>query len=480
MGRTMTCRCSAREGGRTARSGSLAGAAALALLMAFAAADRGLQAAPLAPSVIAPGKDTATALKPHSSPPAAVGVVGPGPSAARLSPDYVAEIRRRFTPENRAYARIRAVLGLVDPLYQVAIALAVLFTGLSARVRDLACRLFRARYGRALVAFALFNLVGALLDLPLAFYSGFALEHRFGLSNQGFADWLGEQGKDLLVNIAFLGGSGVVALAYLAVERSRERWWLWLGLGLIPVLLVTTLLAPVVIDPLYNKFTPLPNGELRDKIVALAVRAGIPGRKVFVADKSEQTKKYNAYVTGLGASQRIVLWDTTVRGMREDEILVVMAHEMGHYRLAHLWKGIGFLAALGFGLFLLSGVLMRRALARFGSRWGFHQLHDLASLPLFAAALSLVLLVAQPLTNAVSRAMEHEADVFALEITHANDAAARAFIQLASQNRSNPEPSAVVEILEYTHPSLIERVRLAMTYRPWEEGKPNRVFKPAS
>jgi Zn-dependent protease with chaperone function len=482
---------------RVPRTGSGIVPVALVVLIGLAGAACGSRAAeggpPAATPVVRgtpPADSTADARGPRggrreqpadsvaSRPPPATAVGSERPDGRPL-PDYVARIRSGFTPENRAYSRIRALLAMLDPLCQIAIALFLLFTGLSARMRDLAGRLFRGRYGRMLVTFALFNLAGAILDVPLSYYAGFALEHRFGLSSQALGQWLADQGKDLLVATAVFGGSGLVALAYLAIERSPRRWWLWLGLGTLPLLLVAALLQPLVVDPLYNRFTPLPNQELRAKIVELAARAGIPGRNVYQVDRSRQTNKYNAYVSGFGVSQRIVLWDTTVRGLPEDEILVVMAHEMGHYRLAHIWKGITFAALLSFALFWIGGVLMRAALARFGPRWGFDRLHDPASLPLFAAALSLVLLLAQPLTNAFSRAIEHEADTFALEVTHANGAAARAFIDLASQNRSDPEPPAIVKILEYTHPPLIERVRFAMTYRPWDRGTPNRVFRPA-
>ena len=241
-----------------------------------------------------------------------------------------------------------------------------------------------------------------------------------------------------------------------------------------------TLIEPLVIDPLYNKCRPLQDQELRAKILTLAARAGIPGRNVYEVDKSRQTKKYNAYVNGFGPSQRIVLWDTTLEGMKEDEILAVMAHEMGHYVLRHIWKGIAFFSLLSFALFYCSGLIARWATARFGARWGFRETHDLASLPLLGVTITLLSFLAMPLINGFSRTVEHEADVFGLEVTHLNDAAARAFIKLGSQNKSDPEPSGFVKVFEYSHPPMIERIRFAIRYRPWMEGKPNRVFKPGS
>jgi Zn-dependent protease with chaperone function len=203
-----------------------------------------------------------------------------------------------------------------------------------------------------------------------------------------------------------------------------------------------TLLSPLVFDPAFNKFTPLRDVELREQILDLASRAGIPGRRVYEVDRSEQTKKFNAYVSGFGSSQRIVLWDTTLKGMERDEILFVMGHEMGHYRLGHQWKQIAFDAGLSLTLFFLAGFTTRFALRRFGPWWGIRELHDIASLPLLFAVLTVLSSFAQPAVVGFSRGLEHEADVFGLEITRTNDAAARAFLKLGTQNRSDPEPSA--------------------------------------
>src|SRR5262249_17181134 len=157
-----------------------------------------------------------------------------------------------------------------------------------------------------------------------------------------------------------------------------------------------TLLQPLVVDPLFNKFTPLRDQQLKAHILELAERAGIPGRKVYEVDRSAQTVKYNAYVNGFGASQRIVLWDTTIKGMREDEILFVMGHEMGHYRLSHIGKGIAAYSLLSFLAFFLTQRLSAGALRRYGARWRIGDLADLAALPLLAAVLGLLAFVGEP------------------------------------------------------------------------------------
>jgi STE24 endopeptidase len=234
------------------------------------------------------------------------------------------------------------------------------------------------------------------------------------------------------------------------------------------------------VDPLTNRFTPLQDRRLEARILEVAQRAGIPARHVLQADKSRQTRKLGAYVSGFGASQRIVLWDTTLKGMNADEILFVVGHEAAHYRLHHIWWGILFTTGVSFVIFWLCAGFMRAAVARWGGRWGFTELHDIASLPLFVVALTLFSFLVQPGTNAFSRRLEHDADTFGLELTHANAAAASAFMKLGAQNRSNPEPPPFVEFFEYGHPPLIDRVRFALSYRPWMEGKPNRLHVPGS
>lgn len=390
--------------------------------------------------------------------------------------DYVAEVRANFTPENRAYSGVRTVLDFVGPLYGFLVALIILFSGLSSAMRNVAHNMGQRLYVRVLVFLVLYTLADFALGFPLAWYQGFALEHQYGLSNQSFGSWLGDQGKSVIVGVVFFGVVPILWLGYCAVRRWPRGWWLPVAMATLPLIVAGALIQPLVIDPLYNKFTPLRDEHLKARILELAARADIPGRNVYEVDKSAQTNKYNAYVNGFGASQRIVLWDTTLQGMSEDEILFVVGHEMGHYKLGHIWKGIGLFSALSFLLFFLAARLTRWAIGRFGRHWGFTELSDVASMPLLSATLGLLSLVAQPAVNGYARRVEHEADVFAVEVTRDNDAGARAFLKLGSQNRSNPEPSALVTFFQYTHPPLIERIRFALTYRPWLEGKENLFY----
>ncbi len=393
--------------------------------------------------------------------------------------DYLAQIRADFTPLNRDYANTRAALGFIDPLYALLVALFLLFSGLSARMRDLAHRVGSRAYARTLVYLALFLVADFVLSFPLSYYEGFGLEHQYALSTESFGGWFVQQLTGLAVGVFFFGVVPIVHLAYGAVRRFPRRWWLALGLGTLPVILIGVLIAPVLVDPLYNRFTPLQDKKLEAQILEVTRRAGVPARHVFQVDKSRQTVKYNAYVTGFGPSHRVVIWDTTLKGMKPDEILFVVGHEAGHYRLHHIWIGIGSFTLLGFLAFRLCAAVVRGATRVWGRRWGFVEAHDLASLPLFAAALTLVAFLGSPVVNAFSRGVEHQADAFGLEVTHLNDAAARAFIALGAQSRSDPEPSPLVELFEYDHPPLLDRVRFALTYQPWAEGKPDRYYHPA-
>jgi Zn-dependent protease with chaperone function len=392
--------------------------------------------------------------------------------------DYLAKVRADFTPENRSYSRLKTVLELVAPFYSILMGLLILFSGLASGIRDVAHALGHRRYVRVLVFVTLYAIVVFVFTLPLVWYDDFALEHQFGLSNQSLGGWFADQLKAGVFTIVMFGVLPILWLVFRVFEKSPRRWWAWLAAGVIPLLVASVLLEPLVFDPMFNKFTPLRDEHLKSRILALAARADIPSRRVYEVNKSAQTKKYNAYVNGFGASQRIVLWDTTLHGMKEDEILFVMGHEMGHYKLHHIWQGIAVSVLLALVLLWVAAGLCDAALRRFGSRWGVHGMADVASLPLLMLVFELLTFVAQPVINGYSRRVEHEADVFGLEITRNNDAAARAFVKLGSQNKSNPDPSPFVEWMLYTHPTESQRIAFAMHYRPWAEDKPDRFFHP--
>jgi len=260
---------------------------------------------------------------------------------------------------------------------------------------------------------------------------------------------------------AIVGG-----LVLLAIRRVR-RWWIAAWLGSIPLILLGVLITPLVIDPLFNKFEPLRDAVLRRDLIAEASRAGIENSRVYEVNKSKQTKTMNAYVTGIGPSARIVMWDTLLQKLDHDEVLAVMGHEMGHYVEKHLWKGIAFSIALSFFVFAIGQQLYERGLARWGSRWSVREERgDPAALPWLLALSTAITFLLSPVTSGFSRHIEHQADIFSLELTHLNEPLASAFVKFAEDSKADPRPPRFIEWWRYSHPSLGRRIDFVLGYKP--------------
>lgn len=385
--------------------------------------------------------------------------------------DFAVEV----TPEMRRHSRILYTLYFVGSVYGIGVLLLLLATGWSRRMRDLAARATTRKFLMAMLYFVLFSLATAVLSFPLDLYRGFIVPHQFNLSNQNFNEWIVEKLKEFGVSLVI--GAPIVALALLAIRKMPRRWWLALWLGAIPIAIFLVVIAPVFVDPIFNKFEPLRDTVLREKLLNLASRAGISGADVFQVDKSKQTKTMNAYVTGLGPTKRIVMWDTLLAKMTHGETLAVMGHEMGHYVLHHVWKGLALGFALFFGVLYVAHKVVNQGLVRWGHRWGFSQPADPAAVPWLLIVISGLSFFLTPLLSAGSRYIEHEADVFTLEMTHLNEDAARAFIKLAEDSKIEPQPPLFIEYWLYSHPPLAKRIDFALSYRPWEHNLPNRVWK---
>ncbi|HET9765965.1 MAG TPA: M48 family metallopeptidase [Thermoanaerobaculia bacterium] len=386
------------------------------------------------------------------------------------------------TPSEKAmrYYRSGNVLWAVAVLWGFAVPLLLLFTGFSAKLRDLARRIGRNWFFTVAIFGVLFAVVGFVLDLPLAWYSDFVRQHAYGLSDQTAAKWWSDAFKALALSC--LGNAFFLWVPYLLLRKSPRRWWLYTALLAIPLLAVILVVTPIWIEPLFNKFGPMKDKALEAKILALADRAGIEGSRVYEVAKSEDTKTVNAYVTGFLGTKRIVLWDTTLAKLDDSEVLLVMGHEMGHYALGHVPK----LLALG-SLLIFVGlwVIHRTAgalIARHGQRWGFSELADVASVPLVGLLFSLVIFVLTPGILAFTRHTEHQADVFGLEITRDNHSCATAFVRLQQENLGNPRPGKLYKLWRSSHPPLGERIDFCNDYRPWETGQPlayDKLMRPA-
>ncbi len=363
----------------------------------------------------------------------------------------------------------------VVTIWEIALPAAVLFSGFSARLRDFARRIGRKWFFALCIYFVALMLLNYAVNWPLEYYLHFVRPHAYDLSNQTFAKWFGDSLKELAVTLA--GGVALLWVPYLLLKKSPRRWWLYAGLAMLPFYFFVQMLQPVVFDPLFNDFTPIQNKALEVKILALAERSGIHGSRVYEVKKSVDTKTVNAYVTGFLDTKRIVLWDTILDKLDDKELMFVMGHEMGHYALDHVVKGILFLSALTFvafyGIHRVAMVMLRR----WRERFGFEQISDMASLPLLVLLLNVFSLVLTPIGFAYSRHLEHEADRFGLEITHYNHSAATGFTRLLDEELDVPRPGIFYMLWRSTHPSIGDRIDFFNDYKPWKHGEPSRYEK---
>lgn len=318
------------------------------------------------------------------------------------------------------------------------------------------------RFARITLYVLILSILWSTIELPLSYYRGFVVEHYFELSVQSLGEWSAEYLKGNL--IGYLLSVILVPLAYWGIRRRPRDWWLWIGAASVPLMIVLIVITPVYLDPLFNTYGPLEDEVLRERILTMAEEAGISGGHVFEVDMSEKTEKVNAYVTGLFGTKRIVLWDTILEKMTPDEIAFVMAHEMGHYVLNHVWKSIGLFTAVLLALLFLVSRTIGLCLRRWGDPMGVHEIDDIASLPLLLLMLSLLMFLIAPILNSYSRAHEHDADAFGLSITGDGATAATAFVKLANENLANPSPSPFIEFWLFTHPSLSDRIAFCRAY----------------
>jgi Zn-dependent protease with chaperone function len=350
-----------------------------------------------------------------------------------------------------------------------------LFTGLSAKLRSWSEKVGRRRYINFCIYCIVFGLIYFLVTLPLSYYAGFIQPHHYDLSNQSFVRWLSNSAKSAA--ILLVTGLAVGWVPFLVIKKSPRRWWLYLGLLESLFMAAQVFVQPVLVDPLFHKFQPLADKALETKILAEAARAGIQSDRVFEVDMSLDTKAENAYVTGLFDTKRIVLWDTMLKTMNDDQVLFIMGHEMGHYVLNHMTMLILFDSVVillsNYIAFLLAGPVINL----FKKRWGFSVPWDLAALPLGIIAFWLFCVADMPVLMAFSRHIEHEADRFGLELTHNNYAAATAFVALQQANLNVPRPPLIFQLWLGSHPTVAERIEFCNDYRPWETGQPSKYEK---
>jgi STE24 endopeptidase len=394
-----------------------------------------------------------------------------------------------YTPPPEQYARAKAYSNaryrhiFIGSFYGFLVLLVILRWRVAPAFRDLAERVSANRALQLIVFAPLILLTIAVLGIPSDIWDE-SLSRAYGLSVQTWGGWT----RDWVVNqaIMLIVGTLMVAILYFVIRRSARRWWFYFWLASIPVLLVMFFLQPIVIDPLFYKFTPLQTVQpvLLEEMQKVVHRGGmeIPADRMFVMNASSKTTGLNAYVTGFGASKRVVVWDNTIAKATVPETLFVFGHEMGHYVLHHIPKEICIDASILLFLLYVGYRLSNGMLARWGTQWGIRDLQDWASLPALLFVITVLAFLATPVFNGVSRHFEHEADRYGLEVIHGivsdpNQVAAHYFQKSGERNLADPDPSAFIEVWFFDHPTRPERVHFVATYDPWSKGEAPKYVK---
>lgn len=372
--------------------------------------------------------------------------------------------------------RIHFHLALISFVYGLAVLWLILRWKMAAKYRDWAERASSGRFVQSLVFCPLLLLTMAVFTLPFDIY-GEVIEKRYGISVQGWGSWGWDWMKGELIGLVI--GTVLIWLLYVVLRRSPGRAWFYFWLISVPVGIFIFFLGPWVIDPMFHKFEPLQqkNPSLTASLEQMVQRAGgdIPPERMFWMGAGEKTTGLDAYVTGIGASKRMVVWDTTIAKMNNSQIVFIAGHEMGHYVLQHIPKGLVFFAVVLLIFFYLVHRLIGWVLARWGAAWEVRGLDDWASLPALLFQLSLLFFVTNPVGSGFSRYLEHQADQYGLEVTHgltsdSGQVAAQSFQVLGETDLSDPDPNPANVFLFYDHPPISERVRFCLSYDPWGQG----------
>lgn len=339
--------------------------------------------------------------------------------------------------------------------------LLVLGTGLSARFRNWAERVTQRKFLQYMLYALPYGAFGTVVMLPWTIYTDYFREKQYDLMNLSFGGWLGEQGISFAISTIM--GAFIIGFVFWGISRSPKRWWMW-GAGFTAVFLaLMILIAPVFISPLFNTYTEMPKGPLRDRIVAMAASQNVPAEHIYVFDQSKQHKRISANVSGLGPTIRISLNDNLLNRSTPDEVAAVMGHELGHYVLGHVWKLVLSFSLIFTAAFFIASRAVPAILARYGERWKLRGVADVASIPVYSMVLVVFMLVTTPITKSIIRMNESEADAFGLDVAKAPDGFASAAMKLSEYRKIEPTP--LEEILFYDHPSGKARVSMSMQWK---------------
>lgn len=392
----------------------------------------------------------------------------PRPDASRQAFDpvkateaYLATLDDETRATSKEYTEGGYWLGIISLFYGLAVAFFLLNTGLSARMRETAERISGKRPLQTALYGVQYILISTLLLLPLSVYSGFLREHRYGFSTQSVGGYISDRFIGLAISLVLV--SVLLVLLYGTIRRAPRTWWIW-GAGVsLAFLAVIAFISPVYLAPLFNRYEPLDDGSLKDRVLSMARANGVPADEVYQYDASKRTTKISANVSGFLGTTRISLNDNLLDRGTDEEIDAVMAHEIGHFALHAAREFFVF-----FGLVLVVGFAFvrwgfDRTLARWGSGWGVRDVGDVAGLPLFLVLFSLYSAAITPITNGFIRSNEAEADIYGLNAAREPDGFATIILKLGEYRKVDPGP--VEEWLFYDHPSAKNRILMAMRWK---------------
>ncbi len=392
-------------------------------------------------------------------------------TTAPASPSQNSTATYHLSPEKYqkavAYSRAGYRLYFLSVFWNLAVILTLLRSGLIAKLRGFAESRSPSHFLQAVLFVPTLFALLALLHLPIRLY-WHHLSLYYQQSIQPWGSWLWDWTKAELLSIAL--ALLVVTLLFALIRSKPRSWWLFAWLGAIPLSLFLGFITPWYVDPLFNKFRPLQEShpQLIQSIGELSRRAGIPipPDRMFLMEASAKTNAINAYVTGLGASKRIVIWDTSIRKTKPEELLFIVGHEMGHYVLGHVLKGFAYFLALLFFALFLAYRLLQWMIARWGSAWGIRGQSDWAGLGVLLLLLNIMSFFGEPIGNAISRMQEHAADAYGLQLIqglfpNANEVAAHSFQVLGEEDLDDPNPPKFIVLWLYSHPPLNDRLQFA-------------------
>jgi STE24 endopeptidase len=383
---------------------------------------------------------------------------------------YLAKMPPAQRARSNAYFEGGYWLLLIDFIYTILVMRLLLRLRSSAKMRNFAGRITRSRFLQPAVYWIQFIIVVALLTFPLTVYEAYYREHKYSLLNQTFGPWLREQLIMLALNLVL--GAMLLTLLFWVVRRLGKNWWVWSAVVVMVFQVFVALIAPVYIFPLFNTYKKLEDARIKDPILSLARANGIPATEVYEFDASRQSNRISANVSGFAGTMRISLNDNLLKRCTLPEIEPVMGHEMGHYVLNHVYKGLvmlGVMVVIGFA-FLNWGINF--ALARWGEQWGIADITDVAVLPVAVAVLAIYSFLMTPVNNTITRTMEFEADMYGLNASQQPDGEANVDLMLGEYRKLDPGP--VEEFLFFDHPSGRTRITAAMRWKAEHPQSDNR------